>query len=206
MAKAQLKLVSPAANMRTVMPTRKPNSAYRTREHLTANEVDRLLTALRKNRHGQRDALMGLMMFRHGLRVSELIDLRWEDVDYTSSTLHVRRLKNSDDSTQPIDGQELRGLRALQREQAPKSPFIFTSERGSPFARAGVGKMIERAGETAKIGFQVHAHMLRHACGHVLASKGTDTRTLQAYLGHRNIQHTVRYTKLSPGAFKNLWR
>lgn len=201
-----LKLIEPNTEMRTVAPGRMPNSTYRTREHLTQAEVDRLLDALRQNRNGQRDALMGLMMFRHGLRVSELIDLRWDDVDFDGSNLHVRRLKGSDNTIQPIDGQELRSLRKLQREQAPKSAFIFTSETGSPFTRSGIAKMIERAGEAAKIGFPVHPHMFRHACGHVLASKGTDTRTLQSYLGHRNIQHTVRYTKLSPTAFKHIWR
>ena len=66
--------------------------------------------------------------------------------------------------------------------------------------------MIERAGVEAKIPFPVHAHMLRHACGYALANKGVDTRTLQAYLGHRSIQSTVRYTELGPGRFKNLWR
>jgi len=101
-------------------------------------------------------------------------------------------------------GDELRALRALKR--AAKSPFIFVSERGAPFTIAGLAKLIERAGIEAKIGFKVHPHMLRHAAGFVLANKGTDTRTLQAYLGHRSIQSTVRYTELAPGRFKNLWR
>ena len=96
----------------------------------------------------------------------------------------------------------MRALRKLQREQAPKSPFVFTSERGSPFTTAGFA----RAGVEAKLGFPAHSHMLRHACGFALANKGHDTRALQAYLGHRNIQHTVRYTELSPGRFKDFWR
>ena len=94
----------------------------------------------------------------------------------------------------------------LQREQDPKSPFVFTSERGSPFTTAGFARMVERAGVEAKLGFPAHPHMLRHACGFALANKGHDTRALQAYLGHRNIQHTVRYTELSPGRFKDFWR
>jgi site-specific recombinase XerD len=98
----------------------------------------------------------------------------------------------------------LRALRALKREA--KSPFIFVSERGAPFSVSGLQKLIERAGNAAKIGFKVHPHMLRHSTGFVLANKGTDTRTLQAYLGHRSIQSTVRYTELAPGRFKNLWR
>jgi len=100
----------------------------------------------------------------------------------------------------------MRALRKLQREQDPKSPFVFTSERGSPFTTAGFARMVERAGVEAKLGFPAHPHMLRHACGFALANKGHDTRALQAYLGHRNIQHTVRYTELSPDRFKHFWR
>jgi site-specific recombinase XerD len=106
----------------------------------------------------------------------------------------------------PILGDELRALRRLQREQEPKSPFAFTSERGAPFTTAGFARMIERAGIEAKFSFKPHAHMLRHACGYALANRGHDTRALQAYLGHKNIQHTVRYTELSPTRFKNFWR
>jgi site-specific recombinase XerD len=97
-------------------------------------------------------------------------------------------------------------LRRLAREQEPRSPFVFTSERGAPFTRAGFARMVERAGEAAGLGFKAHPHMLRHACGFALANAGHDTRALQAWLGHRNIQHTVRYTELSPGRFKNFWR
>ena len=106
----------------------------------------------------------------------------------------------------PVVGDEMRALRKLQREQDPKSPFVFTSERGSPFTTAGFARMVERAGVEAKLGFPAHPHMLRHACGFALANKGHDTRALQAYLGRRNIQHTVRYTELSPGRFKDFWR
>ena len=106
----------------------------------------------------------------------------------------------------PFVGDEMRALRKLQREQEPKSPFVFTSERNSPFSTGGFARMMERAGVEAKLGFKAHPHMLRHACGFALANKGHDTRALQAYLGHRNIQHTVRYTELSPGRFKDFWR
>ena len=107
-------------------------------------------------------------------------------------------------ATHPLLGDELRALRALKREA--KSPFIFVSERGAPFSVAGLQKLVERAGVEAKLPFKIHPHMLRHATGFALANKGTDTRTLQAYLGHRSIQSTVRYTELAPGRFKNLWR
>ena len=105
-----------------------------------------------------------------------------------------------------IRGDELRALRRLQREQDPKSPFVFTSERRSPFTTDGFAKLVARAGDAAKLGFKAHPHMLRHASGFALANKGHDTRSLQAYLGHKNIQHTVRYTELSPDRFKDFWR
>jgi integrase len=149
---------------------------------------------------------MILVAYRHGLRVSELVDLRWDQVDFRMATLHVRRAKQGTPSTHPIVGDELRALRRLQREQEPKSPFVFTSERGTPFTTAGFARMIERAGIEAKFGFKPHPHMLRHACGYALANRGHDTRALQAYLGHKNIQHTVRYTELSPTRFKDFWR
>ena len=204
MAKVRLKLVSPATVKRTVTPTRRPNSELRPREHLTEREVEKLIGAAKGNRHGARDATMILVCFRHGLRASELCELQWSDVEFESATLHLRRAKGGQTGTHPLLGDELRALRALKRDA--QSPFIFVSERGAPFTVSGLQKMVERAGMEAKMPFKVHPHMLRHAAGYVLANKGTDTRTLQAYLGHRSIQSTVRYTELAPGRFKNLWR
>src|SRR5580765_1956673 len=206
MAKAHLRLVRPATENRTVTPKRPPNRNLRTREYLTEAEVERLLEAAKGNRHGHRDATMGLVAYRHGLRAAELVDLRWDQVDFRGATLHVRRIKQGTPSVHPIAGDELRALRRLQREQEPKSPFVFTSERGAPFTTAGFARMVERAGIEAGLGFKAHPHMLRHACGYALANRGHDTRALQAYLGHRNIQHTVRYTELSPTRFKDFWR
>ena len=206
MAKPDLKLVTPTTVKRTVAPRRLPNKDLRTREHLTEGEVERLIKAVQENRQGHRDATMILMAYRHGLRAAELVDLRWEQVDFRTATLHVRRVKQGTPSTHPILGDELRALRRLHHEQEPKSPFVFTSERGAPFSTAGFARMIERAGAEARLGFKAHPHMLRHACGYALANKGHDTRALQAYLGHRNIQHTVRYTELSPTHFRDFWR
>jgi len=206
MAKSHIKLVTPNTVKRTVRLKRPPNRDLRTREYLTEAEVERLTAATRGNRHGHRDATMILVAYRHGLRASELIDLRWDQVELRTASLHVRRLKQGTPSTHPIIGDELRALRRLQREQEPKSPFVFTSERGAPFTSAGFARMLERAGTEAKFGFKPHPHMLRHACGYALANRGHDTRALQAYLGHKNIQHTVRYTELSPTRFKNFWR
>ena len=137
---------------------------------------------------------------------AELVDLCWDQIDFEQATLAVRRVKRGTPSTHPIRGDELRALRKLSREQEPKSPFVFTSERGAPFTTAGFARMVERVGEAAKLGFKAHPHMLRHATGFALANAGHDTRALQAWLGHRNIQHTVRYTELSPGRFKDFWR
>ena len=206
MAKSHLKLVKPATLKRTVTPRRRPNADLRTREHLTEAEVERLMKAAAKNRWGHRDATMLLVAYRHGLRVSELVDLRWDQIDFTTATLHVRRVKQGTPSTHPIRGDELRSLRRLQREQEPKSPFVFTSERAGPFGTAGFARMMERAGIEAKLPFKAHPHMLRHACGYKLANDGHDTRALQAYLGHKNIHHTVRYTEMAPTRFKDFWR
>jgi integrase len=205
-AKAHLKLVTPATVKRTVTPRRPPNRRLRTREYLTEAEVEKLVEAAKRNRHGHRDATMVLVAYRHGLRVSELVDLRWDQVDFRTGTLHVRRVKQGTPSTHPILGDELRSLRRLHRQQHPKSAFVFTSERGAPFTTAGFARMVERTGEEAKLGFKAHPHMLRHACGYALANRGHDTRALQAYLGHRNIQHTVRYAELAPTRFKDFWR
>jgi type 1 fimbriae regulatory protein FimB/type 1 fimbriae regulatory protein FimE len=205
--KPHLRIVRPTIQKRTVAPPgRKPNSAYRKREHLTEAEVERLIEAAKANRWGHRDATMVLVAYRHGLRASELVDLRWDQIDFTTALLHVRRVKRGTPATHPIRGDEMRALRRLAREQEPRSPFVFTSERGAPFTTAGFARMIERAGEAAKLSFKAHPHMLRHACGFKLANDGHDTRALQAYLGHRNIMHTVRYTELAPDRFKTFWR
>ncbi len=205
MSKALLKLMSPPRDIRTVAtPMRRRNAELRPREHLTEREVEKLIDAAKGNRYGARDSAIVLIGFRHGLRASELCELQWSDVEFESATLHLRRAKGGQTGTHPLLGDELRMLRALKREA--KSPFIFVSERGAPFTVSGLAKLIERAGVEAKMPFKVHPHMLRHACGFVLANRGTDTRTLQAYLGHRSIQSTVRYTELAPGRFKNLWR
>jgi integrase len=183
---SNLKLVSPATKNRTVAPNtplRRPNSELRTREHLTPAEVGTVIEAARKNRYGHRDATMILMAYRHGFRPSELVDLEWSQVDFDHAVLHVRRAKRGTPATHPLQGDTLRALRKLRR-QAPNSQFVFLSERG----------------------FKCHPHMLRHACGYKLANDGKDTRSLQAYLGHKNIQHTVRYTELAPNRFKDFWR
>jgi type 1 fimbriae regulatory protein FimB/type 1 fimbriae regulatory protein FimE len=204
MGNAHLNLVAPTTVNRTVTPRRAKNSELRTREYLTEREINSLMAAARQNRYGHRDATMILIAFRHGLRAWEAVDLRWNQFDFNRAVLHVRRVKGGTPSVHPLSGLELRALRRLQRE-GDGSPFVFVSERAAPFTTAGFARMMERAGVAAGLELKAHPHMLRHACGFALANAGHDTRAVQAYLGHKNIQHTVRYTELAPDRFKHFW-
>lgn len=189
----------------TSPPIKLPNSERRGREFLSPTEVKQLCDAARKlGRHGSRDATMILLAYRHGLRVSELVALRWDQVELTQGLLHVRRLKNSLNSTHPLHGPEIRALRKIKRDY-PETPYVFVSERKHPMTTSNVRKLVMRAGNIAGLKFPIHPHMLRHSCGHKLANDGHDTRAIQHYLGHKNIQNTVRYTELSPNRFKDFW-
>ena len=193
----------PNTENRTVA-IRKPNRDLRTREYLTPGEVRKLMAAARKNRHGHRDATMILVTYRHGLRATEVCQLRWDQYDLKRGSLHVNRIKNGIESVHPVGGEELRALRKLLREE-PDSRYVFVSERGAPLSQEGFLKMVKRAGVAARLPFGVHPHMLRHACGYKLANDGHDTRAIQLYMGHRNIQNTVGYTQLSAHRFKDFW-
>jgi type 1 fimbriae regulatory protein FimB/type 1 fimbriae regulatory protein FimE len=167
--------------------------------------VDKLIvTAGRIGRHGHRDATMILTAYRHGLRVGELVSLRWDQVNLAEGLLHVVRLKGSASSTHPLRGPEIRALRRLKREYEGQL-YVFTTERSGPLTTSTVRKLVARAGIAAGIGFPVHPHMLRHATGFKLANDGQDTRSVQQYLGHKSIRHTVRYTEISPDRFKSFW-
>jgi len=182
---------------------RPKNAAVRTREHLTPAEVETLAAAaLKRGRHGHRDGLAIRMAARHGFRVSELCELRWDQIDLRAGLVHVTRKKNGVPSTHPLNGDEVRALRQLRRDW-PDGRQVFVTERGAPFTRSGMAKMVERAGEEAGFDFPVHIHMLRHACGYYYANRGEDTRALQLWLGHKSIQHTVRYSELSVERFKD---
>jgi type 1 fimbriae regulatory protein FimB/type 1 fimbriae regulatory protein FimE len=189
-------------------PVRRPNRASRSREHLTPGEVERLITAAHKTggRLAERDALLIMMAYRHGLRASELIALRWDQIDLKGGHLHVTRLKHGSPSTHPLRGPELRALRAWKRGQGDPTPYVFTSLRGGPMTRRTVHHVVARAAKAAGIDFPVHPHMLRHATGFYLANSGQDTRAIQLYLGHKNIAHTVRYTELASGRFRDFWK
>ena len=183
-------------------PGRKSNGSYRNREHLTSEEVTALRQAVRKNRYAVRDELLILMAYKHGLRVSELIALKWEQVDFKAGVLHVTRKKNGDAATHPMDSKEARLLRQLRKQV--DGAWLFVSDRGETMTRFAVNQMLATAGKKAGLEIKVHPHMLRHAAGYELAKAQVPTRTVQAYLGHKNIQHTVKYTALAPGAFKGI--
>jgi type 1 fimbriae regulatory protein FimB/type 1 fimbriae regulatory protein FimE len=191
--------------LRNSPPRRRLNAEVRSREYLTPAEVEKMMTAAKGvGRHGSRDASLILLAYRHALRVSELVALRRDQVDLQAGNLHVNRLKNGTPSVHPLRGPELRALRQMFREY-PDSPYVFSTERKGPLTASTVRKVVARAGELAGIP-AAHPHQLRHATGLYLASKGQDTRAIQAYMGHRSISNTVKYTELSPDRFKSFWR
>jgi type 1 fimbriae regulatory protein FimB len=178
------------------------------RKHLVAAEVEKLLAAAKGARHETRDRCLLLLMFRHGLRVSEACGLVLSQVDIDSRVLHVRRLKDGLSTTHPLRGDELRAIKAWLADRArmkPDTDAFFISERRGPLSRKTAWVMIRAYGRRAGLSVEAHPHMLRHACGFALADQGADTRLIQDYLGHRNIQHTVRYTATNPARFERLW-
>ena len=184
-------------------PIKQPSSGER--EYLRPSEVEALIKAARGlGRHGVRDGAMILLMFRHGLRTAELVALKWRCVDLKEGYLEVQRVKQGRNSVHPLRSPELRALRQLQRDY-PNTQYVFVSERKAPLSTRSVRHIVARAGRVAGIPGKVHPHQLRHSCGYYLATSGQDTRAIQDYLGHRNIQHTVRYTQLDPSRFESFW-
>ena len=175
------------------------------RDYLRPDEVDAMMQAARKSgRHRVRDAAIILLLFRHGLRTAELVALRWQQVDLKAGYLDVHRVKQGHDAKHPLRGPQLRLLRELQRTYLD-SPYVFVSERKAPLSPRSIREIVARAGKLAGLPFGPHPHQLRHACGYYLASKGHDTRAIQDYLGHKNIQYTVRYTAMAPHRFESFW-
>lgn len=176
---------------------------------LTDAEMKKFLVATRKGRHSIRDFCLMLVAYRHGLRVSELIDIRLKDLDLETGRIFVRRVKGSLSTHQPIEGDELRAIRAWLRERESypngNSNYLFLSERGM-MTRQSINYLVAQIGRRAKLNFAVNPHMLRHSTGYFLANKGYDTRLIQDYLGHKNITHTVRYTRTAANKFEGLWR
>jgi integrase len=180
----------------------------RPKNFLTDAEIASFLKAARKGRHGARNYAMVLTAYRHGLRVSELINVRMAHLDLDTGHLFVRRLKGSLSTSQPLEGDEIRALRAWLRHRIHtpccNSPLLFLSERG-PMTRQAFNYICAEVGMRAGLNIKVFPHMLRHSCGYALANKGRDTRLIQDYLGHRNITHTQIYTRTAPVRFEGLW-
>jgi site-specific recombinase XerD len=192
--------------MRVPPPPRQHAWTRRSRDYLTPHEVDQLIHAARRTgRYGHRDATMILMTYRHGFRVSELVALTWSHINLQEGTLDVRRRKNGLNNTHPLRGPEIRALRRLRREW-PATEYVFLSERNAPLTARTVQQIVFRAGRAAGIPFQVNVHALRHACGYKLANDGQDLRAIASYLGHRNLQSTMRYPEVNARRFGRFWQ
>lgn len=203
---AKLRLVQAEKTAKFEPPRRKRNAETRAREYLTLAEVRKVRDAARASgRNGLRDGLLVLMLFRHGLRVAEVVRLTWDEVHFDDGTLFVRRVKNGREARHFLEGDEIRQLKQLRRE-SPASRFVFCSERGGPLSNRTVHHIVQKAGEEARLPFSIHPHMLRHSKGFQLAQNGTDTRAIQGYLGHRDIKSTVIYTELDPSRFRGFGR
>jgi type 1 fimbriae regulatory protein FimE len=190
----------------TIPPAKTKNIDKRPREFVTIEELEQLIRSARQlGTYGDRDALLILMGYRHALRVGEVVRLRWEQVDLQRGTLHIERLKNGVPSVHHLEEDEIRSLRRL-RQKRPNSGFVFTSQRNGPLSARQVRTVIAKAGRGAGILFPVHPHMLRHGKGHELARRGMSTRSIQLYMGHKNVRHTASYTGFEAPDFTNFGR
>lgn len=171
---------------------------------VTASEVEALRKAARKTRNPARNELIILMLYRHGLRVSELCHIKLEQLNLDQATVFVKRSKNGIDGMHPIAGDELRLLRRYLRERESELPWLFVSERGSPLARSTVNKLMEQCSQSAALP-RINPHMLRHGCGFYMINNGYDIRAVQIYLGHVSISNTAIYARFNEKQFIGMW-
>ncbi len=187
------------------MPSRLRNIDRRSREYLRPDEVERLIVAARASSAPLRNQALVLISYRHALRVGEAVRLRWSQVDFKRAQLHINRLKNGKPGLHPMEAEEIRLLRRLQVETGD-SPWMFLSRFKCPMTTRAANMIVTQLGEVAGLEFPIHFHQLRHSCGFALANRGCDTRIIQDWMGHQNIQNTAQYTALTPSRFEGLWR
>jgi type 1 fimbriae regulatory protein FimB len=192
--------------------TKKSDRKKSDRKHLTDREVSMLIDgATAASRNKERDRCLLLLAYRHGYRVSEICALPLDHVDIEGHVLHVKRLKRGLSTTHPLRADEIRAIKAWLKIRAQMKPpqsvkTLFISEQRKPLHRSTINLLLKTASAAASLPFCAHPHMLRHACGFALADQGADTRLIQDYLGHRKIEHTVKYTATNPARFERLWR
>lgn len=176
------------------------------RKFLTEKEVELMIASVPTGKHCIRDKCMLLMCFVHGLRVSELAQLRVQDVKLEEQIIYISRLKNGLSVQHPLQKKEAQALKNWMRRRSAylgcESDYLFLSMQGKKLSRQQLYRIFSRAGKNANVNVEVHPHMFRHACGYALANRGCDTRLIQDYLGHRNIQNTVIYTAANAARFK----
>lgn len=177
---------------------------------VTETEVKALIKGAKKTKYPVRNQLMIMMLYRHGLRETELCRLRLNQIDFEQAKLHIKRIKGGNSYTHPIAGDELRLIKRYLRfkvgKQGSNLPWLFVSSRGNQISRTAVFNTVKNCAiEGGITNKTISPHMLRHGCGYYLANKGTDVRVIQDYLGHKSIQNTVIYTQLTGKQFEGLW-
>ena len=177
----------------------------RDRNFITVEELELLTKACNKTRHPIRNQAIIQTMFWHGLRVSELCQLKASDLDTNTGRLIVKRLKSSLPTTHPVRPEVLRTLKRYLKNRDSQLRTLFINERGDQFDRSSINYLLKMLSKSAGLLFSVNPHMLRHGCGYALANMGHDTRLIQDFLGHKNIQHTVIYTRTSAKRFEEIW-
>jgi len=175
------------------------------RNFITVEELELLVKACSKTKYPVRNKAIILTMFWHGLRVTELCQLKVSDLNIKTGQLHVNRVKSSLSTTHPIRPEVLRALKRYLKTRDSALRTLFLNQHGDQFERQGINWVLKSLSKFSALPFPVNPHMLRHGCGFALANMGHDARLIQDYLGHKNIQNTVIYTRTSAKRFEAIW-